>query len=685
MSLEGISSYFQPLSLDGLDSFTQSVQDNALLVDGSNQMLADLNMGQHNIKRVADALTTDEAVNLGQLQAEASRAQAAEQQLSADLQAETSRAQAAEQQLATDLTAEVTRATAAEQQLSTDLQAETSRAQDAEQFIAQGLVTEYFRATDAEQLLAANLAAETSRAQGAEQQLATDLAALDASVANCVTLDTTQTVTGAKTFSQQVVMSGGASLSNQLTVQYPNAIAEVRCTNENQDAAVYLTTPYQNGAGRRKTMIVADGLSTWNRADLHFCLNSAATHDSVTLADSRLVVKNGGNVGVGTTTPSTKLDVNGAATVRGDVDVTGNRVRNLADGELTSDAATFSQLQTEVTRATAAEAALAAAVQVERDARILQDQLLSVSIAAETSRAQTAEATLLPLAGGTVSGETTFNAGVILDGGTSSFQGTTQVDESNRTNTYITFKQAGSGNDWAYLRQIGGTNAQHIALQFHDDANDGRFSIGRIGSSSSSPDPPRSQLFELDGNSARFFVPLVVQGSIDTSNWISGQTMMTYVNQIETGKYVVVNGQTYNNVTIQGLEITRNNDFLADNYLEVELQYTVKSSTDRVMVNLASTYYFGGSDSDTVRLQVYETSASGAYSQTPLYTAFHQWNSSGGGGSRSTPLFPCFFVYTTGDANNFTRKLMLRVANLSGDDTLTMKHPIFVHITQVKN
>ena len=52
MSLAGLNNYFVPLSLDGLDAFTQSVQDNALLLDGSNMMLADVNCGTHAVKNM---------------------------------------------------------------------------------------------------------------------------------------------------------------------------------------------------------------------------------------------------------------------------------------------------------------------------------------------------------------------------------------------------------------------------------------------------------------------------------------------------------------------------------------------------------------------------------------------------------------------------------------------------------
>ena len=56
------------------------------------------------------------------------------------------------------------------------------------------------------------------------------------------------------------------------------------------------------------------------------------------------------------------------------------------------------------------------------------------------------------------------------------------------TNTYIRFDRANSLNDWAYLRQIGdqgsGGGKIHLALDFHDDTNDARFSIRAVNSAS---------------------------------------------------------------------------------------------------------------------------------------------------------------------------------------------------------
>lgn len=58
-------------------------------------------------------------------------------------------------------------------------------------------------------------------------------------------------------------------------------------------------------------------------------------------------------------------------------------------------------------------------------------------------------------------------------------------DTNNSThynNTYLSFAPLGSVSDWAYLRQIGENNLIHMALDFHDDDNDARFSIRSVKS-----------------------------------------------------------------------------------------------------------------------------------------------------------------------------------------------------------
>jgi fibronectin-binding autotransporter adhesin len=70
--------------------------------------------------------------------------------------------------------------------------------------------------------------------------------------------------------------------------------------------------------------------------------------------------------------------------------------------------------------------------------------------------------------------------GIRLDGETTSsvFPSIT-VDSGNITNTYITFGAAGTVNDWATLRQIGGSDAMVLALDLHDNGNEG-FQIRNI-------------------------------------------------------------------------------------------------------------------------------------------------------------------------------------------------------------
>ena len=72
-----------------------------------------------------------------------------------------------------------------------------------------------------------------------------------------------------------------------------------------------------------------------------------------------------------------------------------------------------------------------------------------------------------------------------LEGGTAN---DTAVNSGNRDNTYIRFAPAGTSNDWAYLRQIGGNNQMKMALDFHDDSNDCKFLIRGVHSSGQDPD-----------------------------------------------------------------------------------------------------------------------------------------------------------------------------------------------------
>lgn len=122
--------------------------------------------------------------------------------------------------------------------------------------------------------------------------------------------------------------------------------------------------------------------------------------------------------------------------------------------------------------------------------------------------------------------------GIAINGNTAIYDPFASVDAGNKTNTYINFKQAGSTNDWCYIRQIGGDNIYKLAFDFHDDADDARFCIRSV-QSAANPDVIK-EVFTVDngnitcsgtitnGSSSYIFAGGLRIGGFDPNSLYSG-------------------------------------------------------------------------------------------------------------------------------------------------------------------
>ncbi len=87
---------------------------------------------------------------------------------------------------------------------------------------------------------------------------------------------------------------------------------------QNADAILYFGTQFNSDENAaKKAAIIAEGQDDWSTSKLHFCLNNYATSNgnsnayTTSLNDSMMTIQPDGNVGIGTTSPGEKLDVNG--------------------------------------------------------------------------------------------------------------------------------------------------------------------------------------------------------------------------------------------------------------------------------------------------------------------------------------------------------------------------------------
>ncbi len=100
------------------------------------------------------------------------------------------------------------------------------------------------------------------------------------------------------------------------------------------------------------------------------------------------------------------------------------------------------------------------------------------------------------------SGNIDCGGGISINGSDAFYHVTDIIDAGDKPNTHINFKQAGTNNDWCYLRQIGGVNAYKLAFDFHDDGNDARFCIRNV-TSVNNPDSIE-EVFTVDNGNVSF-------------------------------------------------------------------------------------------------------------------------------------------------------------------------------------
>ena len=114
------------------------------------------------------------------------------------------------------------------------------------------------------------------------------------------------------------------------------------------------------------------------------------------------------------------------------------------------------------------------------------------------------------------------------------------VVQANKTQTYVSFGEAGTTSDFAYLRQIGGSDAIKLALDFHNDANDAGFVIRDVNSSGASTDTVTDR-FELKRGGDMYMSGKLGVGAQPDSNY---QMNVNGSIKVASGSYMEFLGAT---------------------------------------------------------------------------------------------------------------------------------------------
>jgi hypothetical protein len=114
---------------------------------------------------------------------------------------------------------------------------------------------------------------------------------------------------------------GTTAPRNNLDVLSSQASMNIIGTTESDQVAMRLGTPHQPGEAL-KTAIIAEGITNWSRAKLHFCLNNDTNNSTAfnaTVSHARMTITPNGNVGIGIVNPGSKLEVVGSIYASGNM------------------------------------------------------------------------------------------------------------------------------------------------------------------------------------------------------------------------------------------------------------------------------------------------------------------------------------------------------------------------------
>jgi len=119
--------------------------------------------------------------------------------------------------------------------------------------------------------------------------------------------------TGSKT--RMVIDNSGnigintASPAYNFDIRRTNLQVHLSSLAENQNVSLFFNTAYDSSTLPR-TAIIAAAVGSWSRSALYFCLNNATSgNPGVGVADVKMIITPGGNVGIGTTNPDALLTV----------------------------------------------------------------------------------------------------------------------------------------------------------------------------------------------------------------------------------------------------------------------------------------------------------------------------------------------------------------------------------------